>query len=303
MSVTTLTMSSRSGSAATSPFKQAVRWLRTPKAWLFAIFVPLLVLAAPVAGWPATLHHVVLAVAGACVAEIAALEARHRPWRFPSSALLSGLIVAFVLGPETPSLVTLVLGALATVSKHLLVTRRGHVFNPAALALLVAVPLFATDQSWWGALPDLAWPWTLLLLLGGIVLVDRLNKLPLLIAFLGVYFGLFTAVAFADPVRVSEMFRPPFVQAALFLAFFMLTDPPTSPSRYADQVWIGALVALVSCLAQLLGAGQSYLLIGLLAGNVALAVRRRVGAALAARPAAREVDGSSRTMGGTTTAR
>ena len=150
-------------------------------------------------------------------------------------------------------------------------------FQPAALALLVAIPLFATDQSWWGALPDLAWPWTLLLLVGGIVLVDRLNKLPLLIAFLGVYFGLFTAGAFADPLRVSEMFRPPFVQAALFLGLFMLTDPPTSPSRYADQVWIGALVAVACCLAQLLGAGQSYLLIGLLVGNVALAVRRGVG--------------------------
>jgi Na+-translocating ferredoxin:NAD+ oxidoreductase RnfD subunit len=70
------------------------------------------------------------------------------------------------------------------------------------------------------------------------------------------------------------MFRTPFVQSALFLALFMLTDPPTSPSRYPDQLWIGALVGITSGVAQLVGAGQAYLLIGVLAGNVALAARR-----------------------------
>jgi hypothetical protein len=70
------------------------------------------------------------------------------------------------------------------------------------------------------------------------------------------------------------MFRAPFVQSALFMALFMLTDPPTSPSRYADQLWIGALVGIISGVAQLLGAGQAYLLVGVLGGNVALAARR-----------------------------
>ena len=35
----------------------------------------------------------------------------------------------------------------------------------------------------------------------------------------------------------------------------------------------GAFVAVVACAAQLLGIGQTYLLVGLLAGNVALAGR------------------------------
>jgi Na+-translocating ferredoxin:NAD+ oxidoreductase RnfD subunit len=287
MSVTTMTMSARHGVSAPSPLTQARRFLRTPKAWLLAVFAPLLFLAGRAEGWPAVWPHVVLAVAGACIVELLVLEWRHQPWRLPTSALLSGLIVAFVLGPETPRLVTLAVGALATVSKHLVATRRGHVFNPAALALWLAIPLFATDQSWWGALPDLAWTWLLVLVVGGVVIVDRLNKFPLVLAFLGVYFGLFTVMAFVDPLRVSEMFRAPFVQAALFLAFFMLTDPPTSPSRYVDQVWIGALVALASGLAQLWGAGQSYLLIGLLAGNLALALRRGLGLMLVGRSPAR----------------
>jgi enediyne biosynthesis protein E5 len=123
-------------------------------------------------------------------------------------------------------------------------------------------------------LPDLPWPFVLLLLAGGVIVVDRVNKWPLALAFLATYFGLFAAVAPLNPTTVAEMFRPPFIQTVLFFACFMLTDPPTSPGRYLEQVWIGVLVAAVSCLAQLAGLGQAYVLVGILAGNVALAARR-----------------------------
>jgi len=81
-------------------------------------------------------------------------------------------------------------------------------------------------------------------------------------------------VSFGNPTAVAEMFREPFLQAALFLAFFMLTDPPTSPNRFGDQFWFGGLAALSAGVAQLLGAGQVFLLLGLLASNAALVVVR-----------------------------
>lgn len=248
--------------------------LRTPKGSLLLVFLPLLVLGASVAGWSLVVPHVLAALAGACLTELAIARFDRRPLTWPTSALLSGAIVAFVLSPQTPLIVTAVVGLLATISKHLVAGRRGHIFNPAALALLISIPLFATGQSWWGALPDLAWPCLIVLLVGGSWIVDRLNKFPLVLTFLFAYFGLFTLVGLSDPTRVAEMFRAPFAQSAVFLALFMLTDPPTSPSRERDQVWIGALVAAVSCLSYLLGVGQAFLLVGLLAGNVALACRR-----------------------------
>jgi Na+-translocating ferredoxin:NAD+ oxidoreductase RnfD subunit len=251
-------------------------FLRTPKGALLIVFVALLGLAGTTAGWSIALPHLVAAVAGACLMEllIARFDGRHLGW--PSSALLSGLIVAFVLDPVTLWPVTACVGMLATISKHLIATRRWHVFNPAALALLISIPLFATGQSWWGALPDLPWPFLFVLLAGGAFVVDRINKFPLVLSFCATYFGLFTLAGLIDAPAVAEMFRTPFVQSALFLALFMLTDPPTSPSRYADQVWMGALVGVTSCVAQLLGVGQAYLLVGVLAGNVALAARRLV---------------------------
>jgi Na+-translocating ferredoxin:NAD+ oxidoreductase RnfD subunit len=250
------------------------RFLRTPKGALFPVFVVLLALAGPVVGWSLVLPHVLAAVAGACLMELLIVRFDGGRLGWPSSALLSGLIVAFVLGPETHWAVTACLGVVATISKHLMTTRRWHIFNPAALALMVSIPLFGTAQSWWGALPDLAWPFLLVLIAGGAFVVDRINKFPLVLSFTATYFGLFTLGALISPAAVAEMFRTPFVQSALFMALFMLTDPPTAPSRYRDQVWIGALVGVTSCAAQLLGAGQAYLLIGVLSGNVALAARR-----------------------------
>jgi len=255
-------------------FERARRFVRTPKGTLLVVFAALLGVAGSTSGWSLVGPHVLAAVIGACLAEVAIVGVVTRRLAWPSSALLSGLIVAFILGPETSPWVTLFVGGLATASKHLLRTSRGHVFNPAALALLVSIPLFATGQSWWGAGGDLGWPFLALVVAGGAVMVERINKFPLVLAFTATYFGLFTMVSLADPSAVAEMFRAPFVQAAVFLALFMLTDPPTSPGRYLDQVWVGTLAAVTACVGQLVGAGQAYLLIGVLVGNAALAVRR-----------------------------
>lgn len=54
----------------------------------------------------------------------------------------------------------------------------------------------------------------------------------------------------------------------------LVNDPPTSPNRYLDQVWFGLLAALSAGAAQLLGAGQVYLLVGLVVPNAVLALVR-----------------------------
>jgi len=193
-------------------------------------------------------------------------------WRLPTSALLTSFIVVFVLSPSESVLVVAWTCAFAIAAKRLVrTTRREHAFNPAAVALLWAPIAFASGESWWGALGDLPAVWSIALVVVGALLVERLNKFPLVLTFLATYFGLFTVVSVLHPALVAELFRAPFIQAALFLAFFMLTDPPTSPNQYGDQIWYGLLAAASACLAQLLGAGQVYLLIGVLVANIALA--------------------------------
>jgi Na+-translocating ferredoxin:NAD+ oxidoreductase RnfD subunit len=73
---------------------------------------------------------------------------------------------------------------------------------------------------------------------------------------------------------VAEIFRAPDLQAVLFFAFFILTDPPTSPTKYADQLVCGIVVAISSYFFFEVVGAVYYLLAGVLVGNVWEAWRR-----------------------------
>jgi Na+-translocating ferredoxin:NAD+ oxidoreductase RnfD subunit len=248
--------------------------LRTPKAHMLGILALLLLIAAPTYGITTLLPNLAAAVVAACLIDTVWLWIETKRLRWPTSALLSALFVFAILSTDESWLVVGWTSAFAVIAKRIVRTDREQIFNPAALALVWAPIAFGSGESWWGALSDLSYIWVALLLVLGIWLVERLNKFPLVLSFLLVYFGFFSLASVGTPHAVAEMFREPFVQASLFLAFFMLTDPPTSPNRYGDQIWFGALTALCAGLAQLWGAGQVYLLLGLLFANAALAVVR-----------------------------
>ena len=232
------------------------------------------VIAAIGAGFRAASGHVATAIAGACLAEVVLARLQRGTWVIPTSALLTGVIVGFVLEIEQPWTVTLMVAALASVLKIAVATKRGHFLNPAALALFLAVYMFGVGESWWGAFAGMSLWWVGVLMVVGVVIVERVNKFPMVLAFLGIYFTSLTVLGWVRPLAVAELFRDPFLQTVLFFSFFMLTDPPTSPGKVLDQVWQGGLIAIVSVGAQLMGMGQVYLLFGLLTGNVVLAIQR-----------------------------
>ena len=60
----------------------------------------------------------------------------------------------------------------------------------------------------------------------------------------------------------------------MLLAFIILTDPPTSPVRYGDQLFFGSMVAIASFAFFELVGGACFLLAGVLVGNVWEAWRR-----------------------------
>src|SRR6185369_5919802 len=167
-------------------------------------------LASPVEGITRVAPGLASAVAAAGLIDFLILRRRNGRWEFPSGAVLTGLFVAMILSPGGPWYVGALTSAAGVISKYLFRTRTANVFNPAALALVLAFYVFGSAQDWWGALPDLA-PVALVVLLGtGIFIADRVNKVPLVLVFLGCYYALFTATAFlGDPGGVAEIFRSP----------------------------------------------------------------------------------------------
>lgn len=251
------------------------RFFRTPKGMLLALFALLVPVAAIGSGIAVVLPGVIAACAAAMLLDAPLVRWRTGAWEFPDGALLTALIVAMVLSPHLPWHVAAVTSAIAIASKYALRGRSANVFNPAALALLVTYYVYDAGHSWWGALPELPILAISVLFATGVYISNRVGKLPAVVAFLGVHFLLFTGAAFlGDPARVAEMYREPDLHAALFFAFFMVTDPPTSPPKARDQVTFGIITAAVSFATfELLGAVY-FLLAGLLAANAWEAWRR-----------------------------
>ena len=251
------------------------RFFRTPKGMLIALMVVVTAVAAVSEGVRLTVPGLVGGVLAAVLVDAPMLRWRAGEWTFPDGALLTGLIVATILTPHEAWWIAAVTSIIAIASKYLLRAGKANVFNPAALALVITFYMFDTGHSWWGSLPE-APPLALLLLLAtGIFITDRVNKTPLVLSFLGTYYLLVTATAFVgDPGRVAELYRVPDLNAALYFAFFMVTDPPTSPPKQRDQLINGVVVAVVSYAAfEFIGAAY-FLLAGLLAGNAWEAIRR-----------------------------
>jgi Na+-translocating ferredoxin:NAD+ oxidoreductase RnfD subunit len=244
------------------------RWARSPKG-LFAGVLALLTLPAMRhAGAGLVLPALVAAMLSAMVLDLPLLRWRDGAWSVPDGAMLTGWLVALILSPHEPWTIAAATAAIGIVAKHLVRVKRANVFNPAAAGLVASYFLFDTGQSWWGALPELPVAWVALLLATAGFITWRLNKLPLVLAFLGVHFLLATVMAFTgDPSHVAEIFRAPDAHMALFFAGFMATDPPTSPPRHRDQLVYGAIAATVSFALFALVGSVYFLLGGLLAAN------------------------------------
>ncbi len=251
------------------------RFFRTPKGLLIVVMSILATAAIAGEGTRLTFPAIAVALVVAMAADAPILRLREGTWTFPDGALLSGLFVALILTPHEPLYVVALTSMFAVFSKYLFRAGRANVFNPAALALFASYFAFHTGQSWWGALPDLPFAGVMLLIAGGAFITQRVNKVPVVLSFLGAYYLLFTGSAFlGDPRHVAALYRAPDLHAALFFAFFMVTDPPTSPPKHREQLVYGVMVAVLSfAVFQLIGAVY-FLLAGLLVANVWEAVRR-----------------------------
>ena len=251
------------------------KFFRTPKGLLTIILAILVMIAAPHEGVRSVAPGLLSAVVISGLIDAIILRLRGKAWEFPSGAVLTAMIVAMVLRSQEPWYVTTATSVAAILSKYIFRSRTANVFNPAALAIIITFYVFHTGQSWWGALAEVT-PWAqIVLVAAGVFIADRVNKMPLVLVFLGTYFLLFTVTAFVgDPARVSEIYRSPDLQAAVYFAFIILTDPPTSPTKYPDQIVCGVIVAAASfAVFELVGAVY-YLLAGVLVGNVWEAWRR-----------------------------
>jgi Na+-translocating ferredoxin:NAD+ oxidoreductase RnfD subunit len=243
------------------------KWSKTPKGYVAIAIITYLLIASIGSQDIKGIENGIVAIGASLVADVICCLFKQRKRIMPDGALITGLIIALILSSSTSWIVVAATSIIAILSKHFLVHKKKPIFNPAAFGLLMSIIFFQTGQSWWGSFADLPL-WTMVfLLIGGYAVTNRVNKFPQVFSFFGTYFLLLLIMGILHGGDASDAVRSPFINAALFFALFMLTDPPTSPAKYRDQITFGALTAVVGSVVYAIFGGLMYLFIGLLLAN------------------------------------
>ncbi len=162
----------------------------------------------------------------------------------PLSPLITSLSLTLLL--RTDELVLAAAAAAIAIGSKFLIRFQGkHVFNPANVALVTL--MLASDNAWvssgqWGSAAIGAFT---LACLGFLVLI-RAKRAETTIAFLLIY----TALLFGRAIWLGDPLAIPLHQlqngALLIFAFFMISDPKTTPNTAAGRVLYAALVATIA---------------------------------------------------------
>ncbi|KRE48905.1 RnfABCDGE type electron transport complex subunit D [Paenibacillus sp. Soil724D2] len=244
------------------------QWIKTPKGYVIVSLVAFLLIASIRSVDIRGIYNSFIAVVISSAVDTLCSRIAKRKRMMPDGAVITGLIIALILSTTSSWYIVAATSIMAILSKHLLVHKKKPIFNPAAFGLLLSILFFRTGQSWWGAFGDLP-TWTVVfLLIGGFMVTNRVNKFSQVFSFLGTYFILLLIMGIIDVGDATDALRSPFINASLFFALFMLTDPPTSPAKNKDQVIFGILSAIMGTVIYGIFGGLMYLFIGLLIGNL-----------------------------------
>ena len=171
-----------------------------------------------------------------------------RLWQLPTydprSALISGLSLCLLL--RTNSLPLAILTAVITIgSKFVLRWRGKHIFNPTNFGMVAM--MLGTEEVWaspgqWGSTAFFA---LLMACLGGLV-VYRATRSDVTYAFLVFHI----ALRLGRALRLGDPLSIPLHQLhngrLVLFAFFMISDPKTTPDTRLGRILFAGLVALVA---------------------------------------------------------
>jgi hypothetical protein len=166
----------------------------------------------------------------------------------PRSPLITALSLTLLLRTDYVVLAMLA-ASIAIGSKFLIRVRDKHVFNPANVALVALMLL--TDRAWvssgqWGSTAIVAFALACL----GLIVLTHARRSETTIGFLIVYAGLLfgRALWLEDPLSI------PLHQiqngALLLFAFFMISDPKTTPNTAIGRYIFATTVALIAFIIQ-----------------------------------------------------
>ena len=218
--------------------------LRDPRYYQVAVLTSLLAFGIGVLDFGIRWQNAVAIMLTAQAVQFIGTRAASLPRFDPLSALITSLSLTLLLRTEFVALAMLA-AVIAIGSKFLIRVRGKHVFNPANVALVTL--MLASDYAWvssgqWGSAAIGAFTLACL----GFLVLTRAKRAETTIAFLALYGGLL----FARALWLDDPLSIPLHQvqngALLIFAFFMISDPKTTPNSPLGRVLFAGLVASIA---------------------------------------------------------
>jgi len=188
-------------------------------------------------------YNAVAILATAMLAQFIGTKLVGLPSFDPRSPLITALSLTLLL--RTDLVLLAMLGAAVAIgSKFLIRVRDKHIFNPANIALVSL--MLISDRAWvssgqWGSTAIVAFALASL----GLIVLTHAKRAETTVGFLVIYAGLLfgRALWLEDPMSI------PLHQiqngALLLFAFFMISDPKTTPNTAIGRYAFAGIVAII----------------------------------------------------------
>jgi ferredoxin-NADP reductase/Na+-translocating ferredoxin:NAD+ oxidoreductase RnfD subunit len=162
------------------------------------------------------------------------------------SVYITALILALIITPAKPSFDNLLflswVSVLAMASKYILAVGKKHLFNPAAISLVLITLASNKSASWWIAnlymMP--------FVIIGGLLVVRKIKRFDLVWSF---FIASLLTISIFNLVNGQNLFsglqKALVYSPMLFFAFIMLTEPMTLPPTKILRICYGALVGFL----------------------------------------------------------
>lgn len=184
------------------------------------------------------------------------------------SVYITSLILALIITPISTlhGAMFLVWAAiLAMASKYILTLRKKHIFNPAAIAVVITAYSINQSASWW---VGTAWM-VPIIVLGGVLVIRKIQRGALMYSFF--LMSLLSVIGFAilrNTDIIGALMKVIFDSSLFFFAFVMLSEPLTTPPGKNLQIMYGAIVGFLFVPQVHLGSLYSTPELALFTGNI-----------------------------------
>lgn len=221
-----------------------IKRLKDPRCYQIAVLTSLVFFGVFALDFGIRWQNATIIIATALTAQLVGTTLVSLPRFDPLSPLITSLSLTLLLRTDDPAFAATA-AVIAIGSKFLIRIRGKHVFNPANVALVTL--MLSSDHVWvssgqWGSAAIGAFTLACL----GFLVLTRARRAETTIAFLLIYAALLfgRALWLGDPLTIPQHQLQN--GALLIFAFFMISDPKTTPNSATGRVFFALIVAAVA---------------------------------------------------------